>query len=89
MKRIKMSQGYNQAGYGRGFKKSPYIYLINGKLYAKDKAGWESTYSPLQGELEGYVRINLLKNTLDPYYYQVSLESDHQDYVTGETTDGL
>ena len=83
MKRIKIAQGYNQSGYGRGFKRSPIVYLINNKLYAKDKAGSESSYSPLQGDLEGYVMVNKLDKLTEngsDYYFQVSLESEHKDY---------
>lgn len=59
MKRLKIGNGYYQSGHGKGFKKNPNIYLIKGKLYAKDKAGSECDSKPLTGELKGYVRVNL------------------------------
>ena len=91
MKRVKIAQGYNQSGYGRGFKKSPIVYLINGKLYAKDKAGSETDFHQLAGELEGYIRVNKLHKLTDSgsdYYYQVSGHSkadEHKEYIIKNT----
>ena len=68
MKRIKIGQGYFQSGYGKGFKKTPTVWLINGKAYAKDKAGADCSSTPLTGELEGYVTVNFIGST----FHQVS-----------------
>lgn len=59
MERIKIGQGYYQKGYGRGFKKNPNIYLIDGYLYARDKVGASQQYTPTTGELIEYVRVNI------------------------------
>jgi len=79
IKRIKIGQGYFQSGYGKSLNKQANVYLINGKLYAKDKKGCELNYSPLKDDLEGYVRVNELsckftKNSdkITLSYYQVS-----------------
>ena len=78
--RIKISKGYYQVGYGRGFKKNPIIYLIDGKLYAKDKKNAELDYEPLTGKFEGYVRINEICVISDKLnYYQVG-EKEHKKY---------
>lgn len=58
LERKKAGQGYTQSGCGRGFTSKPIVYLIRGKYYAKHKAGAASAFDPLQGDLEGYVRVN-------------------------------
>lgn len=68
MERIKIGKGYFQSGYGRGFKKGPTIWLIDGKAYAKDSKGASSMYTPLEGELKGYVTVNFVAG----YFHQVS-----------------
>lgn len=81
MKRTKIGQGYFQSGYGRGFKKAPIIWLINGKAYAKDTEGSTTDYTPLTGELEGYVRVNFVAGS----FHQTSdLNTDgfrHENYA--------
>jgi len=79
LRRIKIGKGYFQSGYGRGFKKSPIIYLINGKAYAKDKGGADSELTPLKDELCGYVAVNI--ETIYGNFHQVSaLSSEHKEY---------
>lgn len=72
-KRQKIGKGYYQKSYGRGFKKNPIIWLINGKAYAK-----ESNASPFQTDLEGYVMLNFD----DTYncFYQIYLICDHKQF---------
>jgi hypothetical protein len=50
-------RGYYQTGHGRGFKKGPVIYKYKGCFFAKDKKNAELEYSPLTGELSGYVQL--------------------------------
>ncbi len=81
--RKKIDEGYFQTGYGRGFKKKPIIYLINNKLYAKDRKGWSVCYDKLEGDLEGYVQVNVIKKASQQggeTFYQC-YDSDHIDYV--------
>lgn len=78
MERVKVGNGYWQSGYGKGLKKKPTVYLINGRLYAKDKASWHVDYNQLYGELEGYVRINKMVLRNETLFYQVSA-SEHKD----------
>ncbi len=56
--RVKIANGYYRKGYGRTSLRKANIYLINGLLYAKDKKTAYSQMHPLDGELEGYVRVN-------------------------------
>lgn len=71
MKRIKIGQGYYQAGYGKGFKKAAAVYLIEGKAYARDTKGLA-----FQTDLSGYVMLNFSGN----YYYEVGLISKHEQH---------
>lgn len=88
MKREKIGVGYFQSGYGRGLKKTPIIYLIEGKLYAKDKTGSSSCNTPLEGDLKGYVPVNCLRCKLKKNsdetttsYHQVSINcNEHKNY---------
>lgn len=73
MKKTKIGQGYWQSGYGRGFKKTPIVWLINGKAYAKD-----SKTTPFQTDLEGYIMLNV--NTYGSFG-QVGLISEHKPFV--------
>ena len=52
----KIGKGFYQSGYGRGFKKTAIIRLINGKAYSKC-----STVIPFQTDLEGYIMVNAFK----------------------------
>jgi hypothetical protein len=73
MKQIKkIGQGYYQSGYGRGFKKNPIVRLINGKAYVKD-----STQTPFQTDLEGYVMVNAFKTGDQIFFAAVSLIKEH------------
>ena len=78
--REKIAVGYFQKGYGKGKNTRAIVYLIDGKLYAKDKKGWESMYTPLSGKFEGYVPVN---NGGDGFYFQCSNIDglqEHMDY---------
>ena len=77
MERKKIGQGYHQAGYGRGFKKNPIVWLINGKAYAKDANGL-----PNETDLEGYVMVNAIKSlvTGDIIFFEQGLISKHTPY---------
>lgn len=78
MKRVKIGQGYLQSAYGRGVKKTPIIWLINGKAYAKD-----SRATPFQTDLDGYVMVNYANGFNS--FSQVDSISDH--LVFTEKTD--
>lgn len=69
MKKTKIGKGYYQSGYGRGFKKLPTVWEINGKAYVKD-----ATQSPYQTDLPGYVMVNKIENT----FAAIGIISDHQ-----------
>jgi hypothetical protein len=71
----KIGQGYYQSGYGRGFKKNPIVRLINGKAYVKD-----STQTPFQTDMEGYVMVNALKTGDQTFFAAVGLISQHEQY---------
>ena len=83
MNRQKIGTSFTQSGYGRGNKKAN-VYLINGFAYAKSQMNWQTDFSPLTGELEGYVRVNSMKSGTDEIFYQVSdacINSTHLPYV--------
>lgn len=67
MDRVKVGKGYYRCGYGKGYNKSPNIYLIRGKYYAKHKAAWNTAFRPLQGDLVGYVEVKPISDS----FYQV------------------
>lgn len=76
MQKQKIGQGYYQAGYGRGFKKSPVVWLINGKAYVKD-----SKASPYETDLEGYVMVNNFPvSDGGEAFSEVGLISNHMKY---------
>lgn len=85
MNREKIGTEYYRSGYGRTRPRKANVYLIEGFAYARDKAGCESSFIPLTGELEGYVRVNVYYNRIDGRhsYYQVSgiTSDDHKPYV--------
>lgn len=62
MKREKIGDRYFRAGYGRTSPRKANVYLIDGFAYAKDKNTAEDSFSPLKGELQGYVRVNSYVN---------------------------
>jgi hypothetical protein len=77
MKKTKIGQGYWQSGYGRGFKKTPIVWLINGKAYAKDAKA-----TPFQTDLEGYVMLNAINMFgTSISFYEIGLISKHQPFV--------
>jgi hypothetical protein len=80
MNKTKIGKGYFQAGYGRGLKKTATIYLINGKLYAKDLKNWKTDFDQLDGDLIGYVRVNSMIIQNQMFFNQVSLPNKHRDY---------
>ena len=71
----KIGKGYYQAGYGRGFKKSPIVWLINGKAYVKD-----SLAHPFQTDLEGYVMVNAMMANNYKYFVACGLITEHKNY---------
>ena len=73
MKKVKIGKGYNQSGYGRGFKKSPVVWLINGKAYVKD-----ANACPYETDLEGFVMVNGFKVDGEWQFDACSLISKHQ-----------
>ena len=75
MKQVKIGQGYYQSGYGRGFKKNPIVRLINGKAYVKD-----STQTPFQTDMEGYVMVNAFKTGEQTFFAAVGLIKEHNLY---------
>ena len=76
--KTKIDKGYWQDGYARGYRKNVVIWLINGKLYAKD-----AYHTPYSTDLPGYIMINKI-NKISPngsdYYYAIGLISQHQKY---------
>ncbi len=81
IERLKISKGYHQVGHGRGFKKSPCIYLINNRLYAKDKQAFDFSFEKLDGNFIGYIPINVIlyNDKLNSYFYAVSSLSEHKE----------
>lgn len=77
MKKIKIGKGYWQRGYGRGFKKNPVIWNINGKAYAKDSAN-----TSYQTDLEGYVMVNTFTFGTSVCFSEVGLISQHKTLNT-------
>jgi hypothetical protein len=73
MKKNKIGQGYWQSAYGRGFKKKPIVWEINGKAYVKD-----AYTSPFQTDLEGYVMVNAFTNGNVVSYSECGIISNHQ-----------
>lgn len=78
MKKTKIGQGYWQSGYGKGFKKAPIIYLINGKAYARDKYNYDCSFQ--KSEFINMVMVNKLVSGDDITFYQVSL-NEHINFV--------
>jgi hypothetical protein len=76
MEKKKIGKGYWQAGYGRGFKKTPAVWLINGKAYAKDAQA-----TPFQTDLEGYVMLNAINYGTGISFAEVGRISEHQPHV--------
>ena len=59
--RTKIGTRFYQSGYGRGAMNAN-IYLIDGYAYARSKYSWNTDYTQLAGDLEGYVRVNAFKS---------------------------
>jgi hypothetical protein len=57
LNRVKVGTEYMASGYGRG-KNTRNVYLINGFFYAYHPAYAETQYTPLEGELKGYIPVN-------------------------------
>ena len=64
MEKVKIGQGYWQDGYGRGFKKLPTVWNINGKAYVKD-----SKNTPYNTDLKGYIMCNNFASSGNPPMY--------------------
>lgn len=73
IKKEKAGKGYYQSGYGRGFKKRPIIWKINGGYYAKDAAAF-----PYQTDMNGFVMVNKMQTPDGEKFYEVGLISEHQ-----------
>ncbi len=79
IQRERIGQGYYQQGYGRGYKRKPIVYLIDGYAYARDSKAASECFEPLTGLLKGYVEVNYVngeglfyqcynkQSTLDPH----------------------
>ena len=78
-RREKIGTGYHATGYGRGINKKP-VYIIDGKAYAYNRRHWQTDFKPLQGELEGYIRLNAMYAAGRVDFYQVYRDSEHQEY---------
>ena len=73
--KVKVGQGYWQSGYGRGFKKNPIVWLINGKCYVKD-----SNATPFETDLEGYIMVNKLVGGSNTSFSAVGIITEHKQY---------
>lgn len=73
----KIGKGYYQSGYGRGFKKSPVVWLVNGKAYVKD-----SKSLPFETDIKGLTMVNQMKIGEDTTFYAVGLTKDHKPFLT-------
>lgn len=70
MKRYKIGQGYYRHGYGRGFISAPIIYYIDGKAYARHKAGYDEMFPDYQQyTIPGYVPV--MRSKLSGNFFQV------------------
>ena len=77
--RTKVGATYTASGYGRGVNKRN-VYLINNKHYAYHPAYAKQAFTPLEGELFGYVAVNKLANTGDDYFYACGIE-EHKEVI--------
>lgn len=75
MEKQKIGRGYYQAGYCRGFKKSPTVWRINGKAYVKGG-------NPFQTDLKGYTMVNDMEVGGIVSFYEVGLISEHKPIQT-------
>ena len=73
--RTKVGQGFWQSGYGKGFKKLPFIYLINGKYYAKDNESAKLAFE--KSGIEGYIMVNIMKTEYGDSFYEVNRKIEH------------
>ena len=73
MKKIKIGKGYYPTDYRKGFRANTTIWLIGNKLYCKD-----STYTPYQTDLHGYIMINTSDNT----FTSVEIISEHKIFLS-------
>lgn len=69
-------KGYWQSGYGRGFKDNVCVYLINGKLYAKDSKNANTVFMSNEVTEMGYVPVNLCP--IHKKCHQVSNLKEHE-----------
>lgn len=77
MSKVKISNGYWQAGYGRGFAKQPTIWLIGGKAYAK-----HAGRTPFQTDIDGYIMCNAQTLNGVVSFYEVGLISEHKQHTS-------
>lgn len=89
MERIKINTGYYQSGYRKGLNRNAIVYLIGGKLYAKDLKGWKTSFNPLQGDLKGYVRVNAYGKEPYTIYTEVSGFGEYQKHKQYEKQNTL
>ena len=84
MKREKIGSEYHRSGYGRSAVRKANVYLINGKLYARDKATAHSQFNVLEGELKDYVTVNAHKQENSLMFIQCGNHSEidkHLDFI--------
>jgi hypothetical protein len=56
-RRIKVGTSYYASGYGRGIN-TRNVYLIDGFFYVYHPDYAKTQYTPLEGELTGYIPVN-------------------------------
>lgn len=73
--KIKIGTGFYQSGYGRGFKKGPVIWKINGKAYARSSDAMD-----FRTDLPGFIMVNSMTCGGGVIkYYEIGLVSEHQN----------
>lgn len=70
--RTKVGTEYSASGYGRGVNKRN-VYIINGYYYAYHPQYAEQAFTPCEGDLKGYVRVNRFSSGS---FYEVN-ENEH------------
>lgn len=76
MEKQKIGKGYYQTGYGRGFKKSPTVWLIKGKAYVRD-----ANSIPYETDIPGYTMCNaMVCGNGEVKFAGIGLISNHAAY---------
>lgn len=76
--RIKIGTSYMPNGYGRGPNKRN-VWLINDKCYAYHPKYASEEFSPLTGDLEGYIRVNRSKSF--GVFHALGWKEEHESYT--------